>query len=358
MPTIISVIIPCRNEEAYIVKCLKSVLSFEIPAETEIEVLVMDGRSTDRTRDLVKSTTAQDRRVRLLDNPGKIQSTAVNLGVRASVGEWIMRLDAHAEYPPNYLMLCHETAIRSKADNVGGIFITQPGGTGYGALLVQALTTHKFGVGDSGFRTGAKEDWADTVPYGFYRRDVFTKLGWLDERLVRAQDYEFNRRIIVSGGRILRNPLIQIKYYNQPTIWRFLGKQIAKEAPYNAYLWYIAPYAFAPRHAITGVFSAGLLGGLILSPLTPWIAWPFGAIMAFYALLAVLSGLQQAVRYRQPAHALLLPLCFFLYHFIHGLGVLIGLVRLITHTAPVQKANEPWPGAGRFRVTPVAQHNS
>ncbi|NQV94017.1 MAG: glycosyltransferase family 2 protein [Sphingomonadales bacterium] len=349
---LVSIIIPCRNEERFIEKCLASVLAFEKPEGLDFEILAMDGRSSDRTVELATAMARQHPQIKVIDNPGLIQSTAVNLGVRASQGAWIMRLDAHAEYPANYLKLCHETALRSGADNVGGLFITQPGGSGYSAQLVQALTTHKFGVGDSGFRTGAKEDWADTVPYGYFRREVFDRLGWLDDRLVRAQDYEFNRRIIVSGGKILRNPLIHIKYYNQPTVGKFLRKQIEKEAPYNAYLWYLAPYAFAPRHAITGVFAMGVLGGLTLSPFTAWIGWPFAAVMALYALLAVLSGLQQAIRYKKPAHALLLPFCFFLYHFVHGLGVLIGLARLLTHTAPVQKANEPWPGAGRYRAWP------
>jgi glycosyltransferase involved in cell wall biosynthesis len=350
---LVSIIIPCRNEEKYIQKCLASVLMFEKPSGLDIEVLVMDGRSTDRTVELAQSIANQNPTLRVLDNPGFIQSTAVNLGVRASRGAWIMRLDAHAEYPSDYLQLCHETALRTGADNVGGIFITQPGGTTYGAHLVQALTTHKFGVGDSGFRTGAREDWADTVPYGYYRRAVFERIGWLDERLVRAQDYEFNRRLIASGGRVLRNPQIQITYYNQPTIGRFLLKQIAKEAPYNAYLWYLAPYAFAPRHAITAVFAAGVIAGVVLSPFTHWIAWPFLAIMGLYALLAALSGLQQALKYKQPLHALLLPPCFFLYHFIHGVGVLIGLGRLLLHLAPVQKVREPWEGAGRVRAWPL-----
>lgn len=352
-PRLVSVVIPCRNEEAYITACLESVLAFECPPDLDFEVLVMDGQSEDRTVALALAVAARDRRVQVLANPGRIQSTAVNLGVRAARGAWIMRLDAHARYPANYLRLCYETAQRSGADNVGGIFITEPGGTGYSAQLVQALTTHKFGVGDSGFRTGAREDWADTVPYGFFRRDVFARLGWLDERLVRAQDYEFNRRLIASGGRILRNPAIQIHYYNQPTLSAFYRKQFIKEAPYNAYLWYLAPYAFAPRHAVTGVFALGVLIGLATGFLTPWLGLPFAAVMALYFLLAIGSALQQAVRYRRWTHALVLPACFFLYHFIHGLGVLVGLGRLATGTAPVQRGPEPWPGAGRRRAWPL-----
>jgi len=349
---LVSILIPCRNEEPFVAQCLASVRAFECPTGINLEILVLDGRSEDRTVEIARTIAAEDPRIRILDNPGRIQSTAVNLGVRAARGQWIMRLDAHARYPADYLKLCYESALRSGADNVGGIFITEPGGTGYSAQLVQALTTHKFGVGDSGFRTGAKEDWADTVPYGFFRRDIFDRLGWLDERLVRAQDYEFNRRIIAAGGKILRNPAIQVHYYNQPTITRFLVKQIAKEAPYNAYMWYLAPYAFAPRHAVTGVFALGVLGGLALSAFTPWIAWPFAAVMVFYALLAVASGAQQALRYRRPLHLLCLPPCFFLYHFIHGVGILAGLARLATHTAPVQQKSEPWPGAGFRRCRP------
>ncbi len=352
-PELVSIIIPCRNEQAYVESCLSSVLVFECPPGVSFEVLVMDGCSEDCTAELARTIAARDPRVQVLGNPGRIQSTAVNLGVRAARGAWIMRLDAHAAYPANYMKLCYETARRSGAENVGGLVITQPGGRGYSAQLVQALTTHKFGVGDAGFRTGAKEDWADTVPFGFFRREVFDRLGWFDERLVRAQDYEFNRRIIAAGGRILRNPHIQIHYYNQPTLRAFYGKQLFKEAPYNAYLWYLAPYAFAPRHAITGIFALGVLGGLALSPVTPWIARPYATVMALYTLLAVASALQQAVRYRRPWHALCLPVCFFLFHFIHGLGVLLGLSRLLTRTAPVQMKPEPWPGADRFRAWPV-----
>jgi glycosyltransferase involved in cell wall biosynthesis len=348
----ISIVIPCRNEDQYIKKCLESVLQFEHSDNITFEVLVLDGMSTDNTAALVKSVSMGDDRVRLIPNPGITQAAAVNLALLHAKGEWVMRLDAHAIYPHNYLRLCLDTALASRADNVGGIFITRPGGPGYGAQLVQALTTHKFGVGDSGFRVNAQEDWADTVPYGFYRRNVFERIGRLDERLVRAQDYEFNRRIIASGGKIRRNPQIHVYYYNQPTLTAFYRKQFFLEAPYNAYMWYLAPYAFAPRHAITGVFALGFVGGLLLTPFTPWIAWPFAAVMALYLLFAIVAGLQQAWRYRRPLHAVCLPPCFFLFHFIHGLGVLAGLLRLLNGRAPFQRKSEPWPGAGRFRAWP------
>jgi len=348
---LISILIPVKNEETYIAKCLDSVILFHRPKNIQFEVLVLDGMSTDKTIPILKQYIKRYKIIKAFQNIYGIQSTAINLGVKKSKGEWILRLDAHARYPTDYLLRCIETSKRTKADNTGGIFITEAGGSRYQAHLVQALTTHKFGVGDSGFRTGAEEDWADTVPYGFYRRKVFDEIGWLDERLVRAQDYEFNKRLIASGGRVLRNPKIQVHYYNQAFLRIFLGKQFFLEAPYNAYMWYLAPYSFTPRHAITGFFAAGVIGGLALSPFYPKaIGVPFAAVMALYATLAVFSSIQQAIRYKEIRHILFLPFAFFLYHFIHGLGLLTGLLRLATFTAPVQKIKEPWPGAGFYRV--------
>lgn len=349
--SLVSILIPVKNEERYIEKCLNSVIQFKHPKKVRFEVLVLDGISTDKTPFILKKYARKYKKIKIFRNKLGIQSAAINLGLKRSKGEWILRLDAHARYPSDYLLRCIETSSRTKADNTGGIFITEAGGSGYQAHLVQALTTHKFGVGDSGFRTGAEEDWADTVPYGFYRRKVFDEIGWLDERLVRAQDYEFNRRLIASGGRIVRNPKIQVHYYNQASLRNFLEKQFFKEAPYNAYMWFVAPYSFTLRHAITGFFAVGILGGIGLGPIFPkTIGISFFGVMALYVTLAVLSSIQQAVRYKEIRHIFLLPVAFFLYHFIHGLGLLTGLLRLATFTAPVQKINEPWPGAGFYRV--------
>jgi succinoglycan biosynthesis protein ExoA len=196
------------------------------------------------------------------------------------------------------------------------------------------------------------------VPYGFFRRELFDRIGLFDERLVRAQDFEMNQRILAAGGCVWRNPAIQVKYYAQPDLYSFIRKQIVHEAPYNAYLWYLAPYAFAVRHAITGAFALGVFGGLALSPLSATTRLIFLSVMAVYFAIAVGSAIQQATRYREPRHVVFLPLAFFLYHFLHGVGLLAGLLRLITRTAPVQKVSEPWPGAGRFRAWPVPNSSS
>jgi glycosyltransferase involved in cell wall biosynthesis len=348
----IDIVIPVLNEETYIRKCIESVLAFERPQDTKYRILVLDGGSVDDTKRVVNEISVQHPEVELYDNLGVIQSCALNMSIRKGKGDYLLRLDAHSSYPPDYLIKCLETAQRSGADNVGGVFVTLPGGETYGAKLVQALTTHRFGVGNSGFRLEAHEGPADTVAYGFFRRDIFQRVGMFDERLVRAQDYEMNSRIVKSGGTVWLNPHIRVYYRNQPSFSKFIKKQLQKEAPYNAYLWYVAPYAFVYRHAITALFAAGVIGGCVFAPFNTWIRWPFLAVMLLYSIMAIGSSVQQAVRYRNLLHLLLLPWCFFLYHFMHGVGVLYGLLRLATGTAPVQKIREPWPGAGRFRAWP------
>lgn len=336
----LSIIIPCRNEEEYIERCIKSILAFEKLNEISHEIFFVDGMSTDRTIEILLDYSVQFENIRILNNPKLIQAAALNIGIARASGKYILRLDAHSEYPSDYLLKIIKTAKRTNADNVGGIFITKPGGNTYNAYLVQALTTHKFGVGDSGFRTGAREGKTDTVPYGYFKREIFEKYGGFDERLVRAQDYEFNRRIIINGGKIWQNPDIRISYFNQPTLWEFLRKQFFKEAPYNVYMWYLAPYTFTYRHAITGVFTLGVIVGFILSFFSIVFKWIYISVLILYFLLAVISSIQQAIRYRKIVHIFVLPISFFLFHFIHGIGLIKGAIKLMFGVSPVQIMHE------------------
>jgi len=351
--TIISILIPCLNEEKYIDKCLQSVCSFRLPENCETEIFVIDGMSSDNTRNIVQKIVEGHSNIKLIDNPGRIQSCALNTAIPLTKGSFILRLDAHSEYPDDYLYILYNASLEKAADNYGGLFITRPGGDTYQAQLVQALTTHMFGVGNSGFRLGYKSDYADSVPYGFFRRDVFEKYGYFDERLKRCQDYEFNRRIIKNGGKIWRCSDVSFQYYNQPSVYKFLKKQLIKEGPYNAYMWYLAPYTFAYRHVVPAVFAAGVISGVILSVFFNFMAWAFLSVMAIYSIMAVFSAVQQAIRFKLFRHVLFLPFCFFLYHFIYGLGILSGIIKVLLHIAPVQKVKEPWKGAGKKRVNDI-----
>ncbi len=357
--TLISIIIPCRNESKFIGKCLDSVLSFKLPDHIDTEIFVIDGKSVDDTIVQVQKKINENpqKKIKIVENSKMFAAYAINIGIQHSSGDYILRLDAHSVYPENYLSLCYETSIATSADNVGGIVITLPGSNKYAAKLVQALTTHKFGVGDSGFRVGMAEKQADTVPYGFFRRTIFDKIGFFDERLIRAQDYEFNRRIGYIGGKVWLNPQIQIQYFNQPSLYAFYKKQFYKEAPYNAYMWSLAPYAFTLRHAVTGIFTLSILMGIIISSLFPFLWYLFFSVLSLYFLLAFLSAIQQVRKFKEPFFCILLPFCFFLFHFIHGLGLLTGIVKLLFKKSPVQNTNQkPWLGAYSNNLVECVQH--
>ena len=333
----VDIIVPVYNEKKFIKKCLDAILSFDIPKDIDYKIFIVDGGSSDETISIIQNYINRNNNFYLLHNNKKFQSYAMNLALKSSEADFVMRLDAHSIYPKNYLALCFETMKEKKVQNVGGVIETLPGSSSYGAQIVQALTTHKFGVGNSGFRTEFSGGYVDTVPFGFFTKEIFGQIGIFNERLVRAQDYEFNKRIIKNGGKIWLNPDIKIKYFNQSSFLKFLKKQFFLEAPYNAYMWYLAPYTFAYRHAITGVFTLGFLGGLILSDFSIYLKNVYLFVMFIYVLISIISSFQQAYRFNFLRHVLFLPFSFFCFHLVHGLGVLVGLTRVVLGISPVQK---------------------
>jgi len=348
MPPAVSVVIPCFNEAKHIESCLESVLGFE--SEFDFEVIVVEGMSTDGTRDILSRLAESHGNLRILDNPARVVPVGMNMAIREAQGETILRLDAHADYPPNYLTLCVETLRRTGAENVGGVVVTLPREDSIQARLVQAITTSKMGVGNSAFRLGAKEGPVDTVPFGCFPRSLFDRIGLFDERLVRHQDYEFNRRIHVSGGKVWLNPKIRVNYYNQPTI-RGLYRQAAYSAKWDTWSWLVAPYAFTPRHGIPGVFVLSLFLSVVLSAVSKIFLVLAAVILIPYVILAILSAVK-ASRGNPWWTAFLLPPLYMGYHVAFGLGSLWGGLLLAFRFTPVQLVREPWPGAGRYRAWP------
>lgn len=343
----VSVLIPVRNEVAFVEPCLASVLAQDYPM-SQVEILVVDGLSDDGTRQVVEEFVRRSSSVRLIDNPGRIVPTALNTAILAARGQWLIRVDAHSVYPPDYLRRCVEAAQRTGADNVGGVCVTLPRGESAGARLVQAISTSRFGVGGARFRVGGGEGPADTVAFGCFRRAALVEVGLFDERLVRNQDYELNRRFCCAGKRVWLDPAIQAKYYNQATLGG-LFKQAFGTGKWNPWMWFVAPYSFAPRHAVPGLFALALFISVGLAASLSWGWMSLAGILTPYAVLAVLASLEQSDRYNRRLLPFLPPL-FLLYHSSYGLGTLWGALRLLIRATPVQKIREPWPGAGRYRA--------
>ncbi|HON67227.1 MAG TPA: glycosyltransferase family 2 protein, partial [Phycisphaerae bacterium] len=281
----LSIIIPMRNEQAFVARCLDSVLG-QLDGRDDVEIICVDGASSDGTADVVQAYVARDSRVRLIHNPDRIVPKAMNLAIRQARGRIILRLDCHAEYAPDYVNRCVEVLERTGADNVGGYVTTLPGNDSKVGRAIAAATSSRFGVGGSAFRTGGGEQEVDTVPFGCFRRDVFDRFGLYDERLVRNQDIELNSRIRAGGGRIVISPDIKLTYYNRST-FRGLRQQAFHNGLWNPYTIYLVGGGLKPRHFIPLAFVLSLiclsLAGIFWRP--AWIL--LGCELLAYTIAAV-----------------------------------------------------------------------
>ncbi len=214
----VTVIVPCRNERRFIERCLASIVATGYPAD-RMEILVVDGMSDDGTRDIIAASIARDTRISMLDNPARTSPAAMNIGIKRARGDVILRMDAHCEYPPDYIPALVSALETTGAANVGGVTAVVPAADTPVAKAIAIALSHVAGMGDSHFRIGAKEaKWVDTVPFGCWKRETFERVGLFDESLPRNQDDEFNMRLSRSGGRILLLPTVVTRYFGRETL--------------------------------------------------------------------------------------------------------------------------------------------
>jgi glycosyltransferase involved in cell wall biosynthesis len=323
----VTIIVPCRNEAKHIRPFVRSLLAQELGALTW-EVIIADGMSNDGTREILANELAHPR-LRVIDNPQKIVSTGLNEAIRMARGEYIVRMDMHTEYAPDYARRSVELLNSTGATNVGGPARTHA--SGYMPNAIAAAYHSGFACGGARFHNEQFEGWVDTVTYGCWRRDTLLQLGLFDESLVRNQDDELNLRINRSGGRVWQSPEIISWYHPRPNLhalWR----------QYFQYGFWKIPVIrkhripASPRHLIPGAFVGGnltLFAATIFlwlagSPLASWAALLWGAVLAVYLAACLGAAFLTA---RQYGWALLpvLPAVFACYHISYGSGFLIGL---------------------------------
>jgi glycosyltransferase involved in cell wall biosynthesis len=335
-----SIILPTRNEAKYIRNTIESIM--QALNENVIEILIVDGESSDATIPIIHALSKKYSIIKLLKNSNYTVPFALNKAIKESKGDYILRLDAHSTYPNDYINMCMKALRESGADNVGGVFQTEQNGESYSSKIVQMLTTHWFGVGDASYRLSPKSKYTDTVPYGFFKKSIFRQMGWFDERLTRNQDYEFNQRIRTMGGKIWMDPKIKVIYKNQSSI-KGLLKQAFGNGKWNVWMWRIASYSFKLRHTVPGIFVLGIMILLILGFAYEYFA--LGLVISIYFITASIAAFQQAVRYRNYSIACLLPVYLFAYHLSYGTGTLYGVLTLLLGKSEVGKNTRPWQGA-------------
>lgn len=332
----LSVIVPIYNEEKYIAKCIDSILEQDYPKD-DMELLLCDGMSKDRTREIIAEYQKKYPWIQLLDNPDRIAPCAMNVGIKASKGEVIMRLDAHVCYPTNYFsMLVRKLNELPGAENVGAVCNTLPVNDTLAAQSIAAVLSSSFGMGNSHFRVGAdKEMEVDTVPFGCFHRSVFDKVGLYDEELVRNQDDELNARIIKAGGKIYLIPQLVCEYYARDTakkVYRMFYQYGVFKPLVNKKLGSPATV----RQFFPLCFVAGLLTGPVLSLFLPVLWWVYLAVLLLWLLCATYFSLKDS---KNPKRILMQNWIYFVVHFGYGWGYIVGIYKLLLHRPFVAKVN-------------------
>ena len=325
----VSVICPVFNEEAFIEACLLSIIEQDYPQDA-MEILFVDGNSTDHTADIIRRYMEDYPFIKLINNPERIVPYALNRGLQAAKGEVIMRLDGHCTYPTNYISELVKYLYQLDADNVGGVWNTQPAKDTPICQAIALASSHPFGVGGSMHKIGAsKIIETDTVPFGCYKREVFEKTGPFDTDLVRNQDDEFNGRLQNLRGKIYLIPQVIINYtalYYQYGLYKpLVNKKLGAPATIRQ---------FFPL-----LFLLGLIFGGICSFFSPFILHVYTTILMLYLFVGIVVGSMGAIRAHQPLLVLLMPYIFFNIHMSYGIGYLVGLFNVITNRSIMVKPN-------------------
>ena len=327
----VAVVIPTLNEEKFIACCLDSVIAQSYPFN-DMDVMVVDGGSKDRTKDIVEEYKRKYQNIRFLNNPGRIQSIAFNIGVHSSDAPYIVRLDAHATYNHRYIEKCIEKFSANAevlgcapefVGNVGGVWNIRPQHSGLIAESSAILNQSRFGIGGAAFRVGAPAGFVDTVPFGCFPRKVLEKVGGMREDLPRGEDNEFNSRIRKAGYKIYLDPKIVCSYFSRDTL-RTNMKQMYANGESIGHLFYVDKDSVGIRHLIPLLFVGSILCGVALA----FVWLPF-----FYALLAELclyftcDLLASILAAKEHGWKYLLPLfvMFFCVHISYGWGTIVGL---------------------------------
>jgi FlaA1/EpsC-like NDP-sugar epimerase/lipopolysaccharide/colanic/teichoic acid biosynthesis glycosyltransferase/glycosyltransferase involved in cell wall biosynthesis len=323
-PPFVSVVIPCRNEARHIEAMLASVLAQDYPSH-RLEVIVADGLSEDGTRAILEEASRRHPGLHVVDNPALIVPVGMNLGIRRARGEVIVRLDAHSEYPSDYVSRCVRLLLETGAANAGGRGVNVPDGSGPWADAVAFVTSHRLGVGNSAWRTSAKPGRVDTVPFGAFRRDALERVGLYDERLTRGQDHELNARLRAAGFAVVFDPSIEIRYYNQATL-AGLALQGFHTAMWNVYILRLRPFTWRWRRFIPAAFVLYLGALACAAAAAPRAAAYCAGPLLLYALLVCVCAAQG----RRRGGAARVAATVASYHLCYGAGALVGAANVLT----------------------------
>jgi len=326
----VSVIIPIFNEEKYVPGLLESLRNQDYD-KTYMEYIFVDGGSTDKTIELIESAIKEKSvSAVILRNEKRTAPSAMNLGIRKSRGEIIVRMDAHSRYPESYISKCVYYLKNSDADNVGCPWRVI--GEGRIGVCISKVVTSIFGVGSSGYRieneayNNRNVEYTDTVPYGTFYRSLFERIGFFNENYPRAEDNDFNYRIRKNGGKILLIKDIQIDYFCRDSL-----SALIKMGFGNGYsiglLFRRDREQIKLKYLIPLLFLLSVIAGILILTLTDLYLLKFGfaAEMIIYFACALFFAAKAGAGF---FNTFIIAPFFFFFHVSYGAGVLLGILKI------------------------------
>ena len=331
----LSILIPCFNESMHISNCLDSLIANDFNHDN-YEILVIDGGSDDGTLKLLNDYLNRYSFIKVINNPNRTKSAALNIGINESVGDIIMRIDVHAVYNKNYISTLVDSLYSEGVDNAGGVRDTYiPVNGSSMEIAISLMISNPLIVGNAFYRTGAlpKKRLVDSVFCGCYKKKVFDKIGLFNESLIRTQDREFNLRLINSGGKILLNPETRCTYFPRTKFLEYLSWN------FNGAKWlgYARKFTntkmLSPRNYIPVVFSLYifLLSIVIFKKANIQLSLIMLLILVvpliIYFLIMLKEGINKSIKYRRLLLILLIPLMAFITHFSYGIALIYGRIK-------------------------------
>ena len=319
----ISIVIPCFNEEKYIKNCIVSLLENGFPVEL-MEILIIDGESTDSTRKIIEKIQTKFPQVKIINNPKKKTPFALNLGVENASKEFIMIASAHSSFEKGYITTLFEERERLNADVIGGIMETKIQNYTKTSVAIMAVLSNKFGVGNAMFRVGIEKPIeVDTVPFGIYETKLLCEINGYDERLIRNHDMEMSKRLLKKGVKIFLTPATKCSYYAREK-YNELAKNNYRNGKWNLYTVFITKdfKSLSVRHFIPFAFVLSLIVPLVLSLFIP--VFSYVSLLSFCLYLFAIGFITlKTVNFKNTTF-LHVVVAFLVLHFSYGIGSLVG----------------------------------
>lgn len=320
----VSIIVPCYNEGETIHLLLDALLQQNYPT-AQMEVVIADAMSEDCTRSKIAdfANSHPDLKITIVDNLARTIPAGVNAAAKAAGGKFLVRMDAHSVPDREYVATSIRLLKDGIAENVGGVWEICPGEDTCIARSIAAAAAHPLGAGDALYRIAKKAAYVETVPFGAFRKDTFEKVGRFDESLLSNEDYEFNTRIHLNGGRVWLDPQIHSKYFARKTL-RQLARQYWRYGFWKYKMLKRYPDSLRWRQAIPPVFTFLILLLALLSIFSGFARIILASGLGFYfAVLLIFSSIESFKRKNICYLLMIFPIL--IMHFSWGGGFLSSI---------------------------------